>query len=236
MSTAVTRKRILDAAEQVFGECGYKGASIRRITELAQVDLGAVRYHFGSKDGLFGEVIRRRVDPLCEERLRMLDVVESTFAASAPPVERIIDAFLRPALKLVADESLGRAWVKLIGRVRVEPGDYLDSVQAMYQKLLQRFLHAFGRALPEVPRDELAYRFYFLFGTEVNTLIDDGTLHALGQNLPDLRQDPEGVAERLIHFAAAGMRAPVPASQRAMASPFGGRRAGPEPKTHTRVG
>ena len=73
MPATATRNRILDAAEGLFAEKGYAGASIRRITAEAEVDLGAVRYHFGSKDALFGEVMRRRLVPLNEERLELLD-------------------------------------------------------------------------------------------------------------------------------------------------------------------
>jgi AcrR family transcriptional regulator len=233
MSTALTKKRILDAAEQVFAEDGFKGASLRHITELARVDLGAVRYHFDSKTCLFGEVIRRRVDPLCEERLRRLDALEAAHPLGAP-LESLIEAFLRPALGLV-NEPGGNAWIKLIGRVRVEPGDYLESVQAKYQVLLQRFLTAFHRALPDIDREELAYRFFFLFGAEVNTLIDNGTLKAMEHSLPTLSEDPSAVGERLIRFAVAGMRAP-PGDGVMLRSPFGGRRTELDPKTHTRVG
>jgi AcrR family transcriptional regulator len=233
MSTALTKKRILDAAEQVFAEDGFKGASLRHITELAEVDLGAVRYHFDSKNCLFGEVIRRRVDPLCEARLRRLDELEVAHPQGAP-LETLVEAFLRPALALVNEPGM-KSWIKLIGRVRVEPGDYLDGVQAKYQVLLQRFLTAFQRALPEVGREELAYRFFFIFGAEVNTLIDNGTLKAIEQALPNLSEDPQAVGERLIRFAVAGMRAPA-GDGSPVTSPFGGRRAERDPTARTRVG
>ena len=233
MSTALTKKRILDAAEQVFAEDGFKGASLRHITELAEVDLGAVRYHFDSKTCLFGEVIRRRVDPLCEERLSRLDALEAAHPRGAP-LESLVEAFLRPALALVNEPGM-HSWIKLIGRVRVEPGDYLDGVQAKYQVLLQRFLTAFRRALPEVDREELAYRFFFLFGAEVNTLIDNGTLKAMEQSLPNLSEEPQAVGERLIRFAVAGMSAPS-CNGAPLVSPFGGRRTEPDPTHRTRVG
>ena len=77
---------------------------------------------------------------------------------------------------------------------------------------------AYARALPELPSDELCYRLYFLFGAEVNTLIDDGTLRAMGEGLPDLREDPRGVCERLIRFVSAGLKSAQPGVR---TSPFG---------------
>ena len=91
MPTALTRQRILDTAEQAFAEHGYTGASIRTITKTAEVDLGAIRYHFGSKDGLFGEVIRRVIEPLCAQRLERLDALEAEFPDGPLPLEPLIE-------------------------------------------------------------------------------------------------------------------------------------------------
>lgn len=206
MVTEVTRCRILDAAERLFAEHGYAGASVRKITSAAQADLGAVRYHFGSKDGLFGAVMQRRLEPLCRERLDLLDGVERASAGGSPQLEDIIRAFLKPALDLMSDENHGRYWIKLMGRVRIEPGNYLVGVQLPYRELLERFLAAFRAALPEPSDDELAYRFYFLFGAEINTLIDEGTLRAMRPGLPNVYEDPDGVVQSLVRFCAAGMR------------------------------
>ncbi|MET0379536.1 MAG: TetR family transcriptional regulator, partial [Spongiibacteraceae bacterium] len=41
-----TRDRILDAAEQLFAECGFDGTSMRDISSAAQAELGSIGYHF----------------------------------------------------------------------------------------------------------------------------------------------------------------------------------------------
>ena len=174
---------------------------MRTITAEAGVDLGSIRYHFGSKDVLFGEVLRRRLDPLCQERLDRLDAARQAAGGAAPGLEAIIEAFLAPGLRLVRDKQHGQQWRRLIGWARLEPGEYLASVQDTYKRLLERFREAFRQALPELPEKELAYRFYFLF---VNI---DGTLRAM-EGLSDLSED-DNIVERLINFVAAGMRAPV---------------------------
>jgi AcrR family transcriptional regulator len=46
---AGARRRILAAAERLFGERGYDGASVRQIALAAEVPLALVNYHFGSK-------------------------------------------------------------------------------------------------------------------------------------------------------------------------------------------
>ena len=73
-----TKDRILDAAEGLFAQQGFSATSLRAITAQAGVNLAAVNYHFGSKDGLLEAVFVRRLGPLNDERLALLDEAEST--------------------------------------------------------------------------------------------------------------------------------------------------------------
>lgn len=58
-STDSCAGRLLDAGEEVFSSKGFDGASVRDITALAEANLGAITYHFGSKAGLYEAVIAR---------------------------------------------------------------------------------------------------------------------------------------------------------------------------------
>ncbi len=53
-----TRGRLLDAAEQVFGDLGYHDASIVKITEAAGVGQGTFYLYFSSKQEVFDELVR----------------------------------------------------------------------------------------------------------------------------------------------------------------------------------
>jgi AcrR family transcriptional regulator len=61
-----TRERILDTAERLFAERGFAGTSVREITDAAAANLGAVNYHFQSKENLYAEVFARRAARLRE--------------------------------------------------------------------------------------------------------------------------------------------------------------------------
>jgi AcrR family transcriptional regulator len=54
----MTRERLFEAAVTEFSERGYSGASVRQICQRAKANLAAIKYHFGSKDGLYREVLR----------------------------------------------------------------------------------------------------------------------------------------------------------------------------------
>jgi len=51
------RRRILETALDLFAAQGYEGASTRQIAEGAGVNLPAIQYYFGSKEGLYRAII-----------------------------------------------------------------------------------------------------------------------------------------------------------------------------------
>ena len=52
-----TRRKLLEAAEQVFADLGYHDASIVKITEAAGVGQGTFYLYFTSKQAVFDEVV-----------------------------------------------------------------------------------------------------------------------------------------------------------------------------------
>ncbi|PZM50707.1 hypothetical protein DKP91_18155 [Enterococcus faecium] len=73
---APTPEAVLDAAEMLFARQGHEATSMRQITALAGVNLAAVNYHFGSKEGLVQAVLKRRLGALNQERLNQLEQLE----------------------------------------------------------------------------------------------------------------------------------------------------------------
>jgi AcrR family transcriptional regulator len=55
--SAATRAAILQAARAAFTERGYDGAGVREIAGAAGVDTRLISRYFGSKEGLFAEVV-----------------------------------------------------------------------------------------------------------------------------------------------------------------------------------
>jgi AcrR family transcriptional regulator len=53
-----TRRRLLDAAESVFGDLGYHDASVVKVAEAAGVAAGTFYLYFDSKQAIFDELIR----------------------------------------------------------------------------------------------------------------------------------------------------------------------------------
>ncbi len=53
-----TRERILEATLNIIGSEGFQKVTIKKIASLAEVNIAAVNYHFGSKDNVIDEVMK----------------------------------------------------------------------------------------------------------------------------------------------------------------------------------
>jgi AcrR family transcriptional regulator len=92
------RERLLDAAEAVFAESGYRGALVEDIATRAGLTKGALYWHFPSKQDLFFALIEERVD---RRVLGFLALVER-FGGDAEPTPEISAGLAR-----MVDEERG---------------------------------------------------------------------------------------------------------------------------------
>ncbi|MDB6061021.1 MAG: bacterial regulatory s, tetR family protein [Verrucomicrobiaceae bacterium] len=109
-----TAARILDAAEQLFARRGYYGVSIREVAAASRTELSLTRYHFGSKDELFRQVIARRAEPVTQATYRALQ--EALLANNNEPLsaEIIVCAFITPLARLPTEQIGWRYYLKLM--------------------------------------------------------------------------------------------------------------------------
>jgi AcrR family transcriptional regulator len=204
-----TKDRILDAAEGLFAQQGFSATSLRAITAEAGVNLAAVNYHFGSKDGLLEAVFGRRLGPLNDERLALLDEAESTPGGAS--LEGVLEALVGPPLRLHRDhERGGPQFMRLMGRTLTEPTDNIQEIfLRQFREIAERFTSAMRRALPGLPADEIFWRAHFAIGAMAHTMCDTFRLRLISGGLCEAGDDAEAIIRRLVVFLAAGMRAPV---------------------------
>ena len=203
-----TKDRILDAAERLFARDGFEATSLRAITAEAQVNLAAVNYHFQSKEALVQAVIGRRMGPVNAQRLALLDAYEAAAAGAVPyRSNKSLDAFLRPIVEMVGSHA--HEFVPLIGRLYTEPGDFAVRLyKEQFEPLAQRFIPAFQRALPDLPRDELIWRLHFAIGALAHTMAASKMLEMMSGGRCNV-SDVEGTLARLKAFVIAGFTAPA---------------------------
>jgi len=209
-SSAETRRRVLVAAEKLFAERGIEGVSIRDITHAADVNLAAINYHFGTKQGLAAEVIKHCLAPLNVKRLELLDAVETKAGNRPPKLEAVLEAMIRPAVERGFDKQPGsETFLRLTGRCLSEPNAEIKQlVHSHFEKLIRRFDAAFLRALPGLDPEELFWRITFIHGALHYSLLTCGMQKALPFKMRK-NLDAKGLVHRLVAFTAAGLRASV---------------------------
>ena len=202
-----TKSRLLAVAERLFADHGFDGVSVRQLTTAAGVNLAAVNYHFGSKEGLLAAIFEQRCRPMNEERLRRL--ADCADRANRPPMlEQIIAAFIAPALASGGDRDGGRAaFTRLRATLSVEHNELARALIARYfDATSQRFVAALGRLVPHLSRAELYWRFHFLLGALYYSMINPGRIAHLSDGICD-SGDVEAVLTQMVPFIAAGFRA-----------------------------
>lgn len=202
-----SKRKLLDAAEQLFADKGFEAVSVRDITQAAKTNVAAVNYHFGSREGLLTLVMLRYMTPVSEERLVRLDAVERKWAGKAAPLEEIIDALVRPLASQVRKSELSeRLFYKLMGRIFTQQGDGLPpSIEDQLRQIVERFNRAFGKALPTVPTEELVWRIHFLAGGMIHMLTHQDVLYRLSNGASGA-PTMEATISRFIRYSAAGLR------------------------------
>ena len=109
------RERILEAAGEIFAECGFRGATVRRICERANVNVAAINYYFGGKEKLYSEVLRHWHDFAIKKYPLLFGVGEEASA------EEQLRGFIRSFLFRLLDKGKPAWFGKLMMREMTEP-------------------------------------------------------------------------------------------------------------------
>lgn len=198
-----TKERILAAAELLFAQRGFDGASLRQLTAAAGVNLAAVNYHFGSKEKLVEEVFRRRLDALNQHRMAELAKVVGRRETT---LEDVLSAFIRPALELSHDGK-GSLFMRVLARAFAEHDDTLRQfLSENYGHVMRQFTAEFARLLPQLSKQELYWRVDLVTGALTHAMSGFGMIQRKS-NVSEM-QHREQTAQHLIRFAMAGLSHP----------------------------
>ena len=201
-----TQERILQSAERLFSERGIDGVSLREITTDSGVNSASLHYHFGSKIAVLERIFELRAQPIAAQRELLLSQLKLN-RQGRPKVEDVLYAFLRPALESQGTED-GDSFRMLRARLAFEREEVRRRVlDKAFNRSSQMALQALAAALPHLSAEELHWRFHFLLGSMVYTMAHPGRIESLSQEKIDTR-DWEKALDRLVTFAAAGLRAP----------------------------
>jgi len=203
-----TRAAILDAAETVFAEAGFAGASMRSIAQRAGVNQPLIHYHFESKDRLYAEVIDRRAGDINGRRAAALNTLIEQTAPNPPELEQIVTVLLRPTIELGHDPARGgQHYANLV--VALGNGTDERSIRLTaehYNDIAQQFIDAIRTALPDITQADAVRGYLYAISIALPQMARTGRAADLSGGLAD-DSDVETILSNTVPFICAGLRA-----------------------------
>lgn len=193
-SLTPTLSKILASAEVEFAEAGFEGAGMKAIARRAGVSQGLVHYHFGSKEHLYGEVIRHRSREINDSRCALLSQINFE---SPDVLSQILEALFRPTL---GAEGGGKAYARIFAGLIVAHSRDQALVEECYDPTAARFIDAMTRCGLDRPSASMTYQ--FALGVLASVISRDGRLERLmGREEPF---DTDSLISALVSFTIGG--------------------------------
>ncbi|PHP65114.1 TetR family transcriptional regulator [Zhengella mangrovi] len=205
-----TRERVLDAAERLFADHGFDAVSIRQIAQEAEVTLGVVGFHSGSKEALFSTILKRRVDLLSAGRQAALDRLLAEKGRGAMTVHDLMAAYINPYIDFAsAGDPQWLAYARLIAHTAGDSRWY-PAVRDLYDPMAMVYLAELEAVYPEAPREKLAAALVMSVAAMLSTVASTTRMAALATGGDDLPAADTGERlarhrETLIAFCAGGI-------------------------------
>jgi AcrR family transcriptional regulator len=194
-----TRKRVLDAAERVFAQRGFDGATIRDIAAEAGEPVGTIHHHGGGKEVLFHRTVARRAETLSQARLAELERLKS---GDEVTLEALIAAFVRPIFDLSRSDTRWRDYARLVAYVSADER-WREVSAACFDPTAKVFLAELVSHMPGRPRSALAEGFVFTVSAMLALLTSGGRIADLGGGA----RETEAQIAHLVGFCSAGLHA-----------------------------
>lgn len=189
---------ILDAAEVEFAEAGFDGAGMKAIATRASVSQALLHYHFGNKNRLYAEVIRRRSRKINTHRIALLDHVDLT---SEDALGQILDALFRPTL---GPDGGGKAYARIFAGLIVGRTRDQELVRECYDPTARRFVTAIAQAAG-IGRDKAATVYQLALGVLASVISRDGRMERLRG--AERLSDTDELIATLVTFVSGGATA-----------------------------
>lgn len=176
-----TRRALIQAGLELFGEYGIKGTSTRMLAELSGANVAAIPYHFGSKRGLYLAVVAHIVEAISASIGNVLRDLETEIAAGPLRKDRALSGcqrIFRALAELMVESDEPKAWARVLLREQFHPTEGFDLFYDRHIRRVHRLLATLAGACTglDPESDELKIRVHALIGQLLGFLVNRESL------------------------------------------------------------
>jgi len=207
----LTRTKILHSAEDLFGEHGFDGVSVRQIALAAGVPVALVNYHFGGKEGLYRAIFEMRSPAIVDDRLAGLRLAELEPNPDRK-LELIIRALIVPMIHLRNTEK-NSSYARILARETSSPSRHSkEIIGEFFDPVARKVTEAMMQALPDRRPEEIHWAYHTMIGAMVFIMADTGRINRLSDGTcdPDDEMSTATHLVALLHAALKHGRVPEP--------------------------
>ena len=210
MDDKSVQDRLMEAAEALLCQRGFKDTGVREIAAAAGCNVASINYYFGGKDKLYVEVWRRQLTVMRETRIAGIRRVMS--AGERPSLEELLKSYAQSFFEPLVDEggpTDGKGhcrFVELMIREMIDPRlpadmfvtEMVSPVMAVLSEAIQSVCP--GLKPPTVQRMILSVVGQLVYVIAARRMFERCDC----ADLP--RLDPTEMIDHIVRFSAAGIR------------------------------
>ncbi|WP_293306761.1 TetR/AcrR family transcriptional regulator [Pedobacter sp. UBA5917] len=128
------RQAILDAAEKLFCETGYEGTSTRQIAKESGANMAMINYYFGSKEGVFVEIMNERIAGFASQ----LKIINEDKISALEKLHKVIEGYVNRIMNNTAFHKMMHRELSLTQRP--EMYDKIKDAMSQNMQLIDRII------------------------------------------------------------------------------------------------
>ncbi|MBK6972604.1 MAG: CerR family C-terminal domain-containing protein [Sterolibacteriaceae bacterium] len=195
---SATREQLITVATRIFAAKGFAGATTREICQTAGVNLAAIHYYFGDKDGLYRAALM--------EPIHAITAQFGDFGDPAQPFEQAIRQILAPLVAMaLRDDDHELEVARLHLREMLEPSPIFREIIAqeiapLHQALADLVARHCGLDAPDADVHQLAFAMIAMANDYCSSR---EFLRLLAPEVLDRADAGERIIDRLVGYSGA---------------------------------
>ncbi len=153
----IARKKLIEAGLKIYSAVGYEKASTRLLAAEAGVNIAAIPYYFGSKEGLYIAVIDSIIDYYragLGDSLTQIQTALNNADTTAEEYRALLDHYMRKMIRFVLQDTPERQQIsRIYTREQLDP---TSAFERLYQGFVRGLHESISALVAQILKDKIS--------------------------------------------------------------------------------